>query len=78
MKSLPVQTAYINSRFCYMQIQIFRVILSLLELQLYAGPALKKLPVRPELIIEEEESGFGGSKPMVPYSSMFIFSPTNP
>uniref|UniRef100_A0A915BGY2 Voltage-dependent calcium channel type A subunit alpha-1 n=2 Tax=Parascaris univalens TaxID=6257 RepID=A0A915BGY2_PARUN len=27
---------------------------------------------------EEEESPFGGPKPMVPYSSMFIFSPTNP
>uniref|UniRef100_A0A0N4ZYK0 Voltage-dependent calcium channel type A subunit alpha-1 n=1 Tax=Parastrongyloides trichosuri TaxID=131310 RepID=A0A0N4ZYK0_PARTI len=26
---------------------------------------------------EEEESPFGGPKPMVPYSSMFIFSPTN-
>ncbi|VDK78349.1 unnamed protein product [Litomosoides sigmodontis] len=27
---------------------------------------------------EEEESPFGGPKPMVPFSSMFIFSPTNP
>lgn len=27
---------------------------------------------------EEEESPFGGPKPMVPYSSMFIFSTTNP
>lgn len=29
---------------------------------------------------EEEEEGFGGSgpKPMLPYSSMFIFGPTNP
>uniref|UniRef100_A0A0N5AJK0 Voltage-dependent calcium channel type A subunit alpha-1 n=1 Tax=Syphacia muris TaxID=451379 RepID=A0A0N5AJK0_9BILA len=27
---------------------------------------------------EEEESPFGGRKPMVPFSSMFIFSPTNP
>ncbi|TKR73038.1 hypothetical protein L596_020401 [Steinernema carpocapsae] len=27
---------------------------------------------------EEEESPFGGPKPMVPYSSMFILSPTNP
>ena len=27
---------------------------------------------------EEEESPFGGPKPMVPYSSMFFLSPTNP
>uniref|UniRef100_A0A158Q5I2 Voltage-dependent calcium channel type A subunit alpha-1 n=1 Tax=Dracunculus medinensis TaxID=318479 RepID=A0A158Q5I2_DRAME len=27
---------------------------------------------------EEEESPFGGPKPMVPFSSMFLFSPTNP
>lgn len=27
---------------------------------------------------EEEESPFGGPKPMVPFSSMFIFSQTNP
>nr|AXF54067.1 voltage-dependent calcium channel A type alpha-1 [Ditylenchus destructor] len=27
---------------------------------------------------EEEESPFGGPKPIVPYSSMFILSPTNP
>lgn len=27
---------------------------------------------------EEEESPFGGPKPMVPFSSMFIFSTTNP
>uniref|UniRef100_A0AC34F530 EF-hand domain-containing protein n=1 Tax=Panagrolaimus sp. ES5 TaxID=591445 RepID=A0AC34F530_9BILA len=28
--------------------------------------------------MEDEESPFGGPKPMVPFSSMFIFSPTNP
>lgn len=27
---------------------------------------------------EEEESPFGGPRPIVPFSSMFIFSPTNP
>jgi hypothetical protein len=27
---------------------------------------------------EEEESPFGGPKPMIPFSSMFIFSQTNP
>uniref|UniRef100_A0A915PUS1 Voltage-dependent calcium channel alpha-1 subunit IQ domain-containing protein n=1 Tax=Setaria digitata TaxID=48799 RepID=A0A915PUS1_9BILA len=27
---------------------------------------------------EEEDSPFGGPRPMVPFSSMFIFSPTNP
>ena len=27
---------------------------------------------------EEEESPFGGPKPIVPFSSLFIFSPTNP
>ncbi|KAM3728724.1 Voltage-dependent calcium channel [Dirofilaria immitis] len=27
---------------------------------------------------EDEESPFGGPRPMVPFSSMFIFSPTNP
>lgn len=27
---------------------------------------------------EEEDSPFGGPKPMLPYSSLFILSPTNP
>ena len=27
---------------------------------------------------EEEESPFGGPKPIVPYTSMFFLSPTNP
>ena len=26
----------------------------------------------------DEEPAFGGPKPMLPYSSMFIFGPTNP
>ena len=27
---------------------------------------------------DEDDDGFGKSKPMLPYSSMFIFGPTNP
>lgn len=27
---------------------------------------------------KQEENSFGGPKPMLPYSSMFIFGPTNP
>lgn len=35
----------------------------------------KKPPIRPKADIEMDEAG---PKPMLPYSSMFIFSPTNP
>lgn len=31
-----------------------------------------------EEVEDEDESAFGGPKPMVPYSSMFILSTTNP
>lgn len=48
--------------------------------KLYISPYFKKIwpTVYSEEECEEEESPFGGPRPMVPYTSMFFLSPSNP
>nr|QRX85587.1 voltage-dependent calcium channel non-L type alpha-1 [Heterodera elachista] len=48
------------------------------EHDLEAGPESEFTRELDEEECDEEESPFGGPKPIVPYSSMFILAPTNP